>query len=293
MTSGRRRGRSLLTEISVRLLLATRLADAGYRIFERTRSELVAALAPDPVLVRFNDLAYGESGFYRPETTSFREYLFPWEEFVVRELFPSPPARILVGGAGGGREAFALLGLGFEVVAFEPSRQLAEFMATRAPEGASLQVYCGGYEDLPRLEPLEAAPAVELPDLGSFDAAVAGWGSFSHLRTEAVRVTTLEAFGHVTAGPILVSFLGLKDAPSPQHRSRLGRLRRWVPRRAGRELGDVFSAYIGFYHRTDEAEVRTQSRAAGLEVVHGQFDERDTNWPHVVLRRQDGGTAAR
>jgi hypothetical protein len=47
----------------------------------------------------------------------------------------------------------------------------------------------------------------------------------------------------------------------------------------------MFSTSIGFYHRTNEAEVADLAAAAGLEIVYASFDERDTNWPHVVLRR--------
>jgi hypothetical protein len=46
----------------------------------------------------------------------------------------------------------------------------------------------------------------------------------------------------------------------------------------------VFAVTIGFYHPVDEEEVRALANESGLEVVHLSFDERDTNWPHVVLR---------
>src|SRR5687767_14651727 len=47
--------------------------------------------------------------------------LFDWEEQVVREHFPPPPARVVVTGAGAGREVLALLRLGYDAVGFEPS----------------------------------------------------------------------------------------------------------------------------------------------------------------------------
>jgi hypothetical protein len=263
------RGRPI-SRLAARLIRASTAIDAAYRRFDRLRSELVAAVASDETLDRYNDLAYGRTASYRPETDSFREYLFPWEESVLRDLFPPPPARLLVGGAGGGREPLALARMGYEIVAFDPSETLVASLEARAPE--TVTVLEGAYEEMDSL----------FADSERFDAAIIGWGSFSHLRSEQVRIDALRSFGRLTEGPILVSFLAVKGAVSP----RLRRLRRVLPRRAERDLQDVFAVTIGFYHPVDEAEVRELAARAGLEVVHVSFDERDTNWPHVVLRRR-------
>jgi hypothetical protein len=285
VTSAQRR--SLLAATIARALLFTRVFDWLYRASDRARSELVAALAPDAVLDRFNDIAYARGPSYRPDASSFRAYLFPWEEEVIGRFFPEPPAHVLIGGAGGGREALALVERGYRVTAFEPSEELAEALAVRARGKESLAVYRARYQDLPRLAGTSGTLDTELEALGPIDAAVAGWGSFSHLRLQVVRVATLEALARATDGPILVSFLGLYDearAPS----SGAGRLRHVLPRRGGRGPADVFSVYIGFFHRTSEREVEALAATAGLEIVHRSFDTRDTNWPHAVLRRSPG-----
>jgi hypothetical protein len=93
--------------------------NAAFRRFDRLRATLVQALASDAVLDRCNDLSYGKALSSRPDSTGFRAYLFPWEEQVIDRFFPSSPARILVDGAGGGREVFALAERGYEVVAFQ------------------------------------------------------------------------------------------------------------------------------------------------------------------------------
>ena len=244
----------------------------------------MAALASDTVLDRFNDIAYASGRSYRPDSTSFRTSLFPWEEEVIRDFFPNPPAHILVGGAGGGREGIALIELGYSVTAFEPSAELADTLAARAREVEGLTVYRARYEDLPQLEETSGPGIVGLDALPQIDAVIAGWGSFSHLRTAERRVAVLESLARATEGPIVVSFVGVYDerqAPA----SLLGRLRRALPRRRGRNPGDVFSVFIGFYHRASEQETDDLAAAAGLEIVHRNFDTRDTNWPYVVLRR--------
>jgi hypothetical protein len=275
---------SFVGTIGARLLYATRIVDAGFLLFDRARSELVAALASDRVLDRFNELAYGRSPSYDAADSRFRADLFSFEEQVITELFPKPPGRILIGGAGGGREVFALASRGYQVLAFEPSLPLAQSMRERLG-GKPIEVYVGRYDSLPRLRSLEGA-WTDLDALEPFDAAIVGWGSFSHLRTDRVRVKTLEAFARVTRGPILVSFIGIQKS-NAHAGSRAARLRRRLPRRRERALGDTFSIFIGFIHKTNEAEVEHLVDAAGLDVVQKSLDE---NWPHVVLRRRDGET---
>jgi hypothetical protein len=276
--------RTLLAGTVARGLHATRAIDWLYRAAERARSELVAGLASDEVLDRFNNIAYASARSYRPDTSSFRAYLFPWEEEAIRRFFPQPPGHVLVGGAGGGREALALTEHGYRVSAFEPSAGLAEALAARAQHIDGLAVYRARYEDLPQLEGVAGRTGTDLEALPPIDAAIAGWGSFSHLRTEELRIAALEALARATPGPIVVSFLGLYD-DERRSASFLGGLWHALPRREGRSPADAFSVYIGFYHRTNEAEIEGLAAAAGLEIVYRSFDTRDTNWPHVVVRR--------
>jgi hypothetical protein len=265
---------------AARIILATGAVDRAYRIagrayalFDRLRSELVSALASDAVLDRFNELAYARTR-RRREAVDAHMHLFPWEQSVVNEFFPRPPARVLVGGAGGGREAFMLAKMGFEVVAFEPSRPLAEAMAARASEGTNVDARRGSYQEMDRLLPPGESPL--------FQAAILGFGSFSHLRNERTRIATLRLFGRLTEGPILVSFTPGERAISP----RLARFRQLLPRRRGRDFDAAFTVGIGFFHSVDQDEVRSLARRAQLEIVKLDFDERDVSPPYAVLAAQ-------
>jgi SAM-dependent methyltransferase len=267
---------------AARLLLASTSIDRGFRLFDRLRSELVLAFASDRTLDRFNDLAYASAPDYDPSGTSFRAYLFPWEEAVIERFFPKAPARILVGGAGSGREAFALVDRGYDVMAFDPSRGLVAAMAARATANAHLEAYVGAYEELPLLRPVRGSDTtIDLTAVAPFDASVIGWGSFSHLRTDHVRVRTLRGFGDVTRGPVVVSFLKMGSGPST--RPAVARARRRLRARKGRDERDAFSVHIGYYHVFEEREIIDLAGRAGLHVAHLSTDERETNWPHVVL----------
>ena len=274
--------RNLLTEAFARLILATRLIDRSYRAIDRIRSALVLALASDAVLSRFNSLAYSRDGTYYPQSSEFRSYLFPWEEKVVAEYFPRVPARLIIGGAGGGREVLALARMGYDVVAFEPSAVLAD-MARRATKGSNVRVYRGGYEDLPRMFPWREQEPDGTGNVDStFDAAILGWGSYSHLRTEDQRIQTLSWFARHVQGPILLSFYQFaKSRKISTDRRR--RLKIWPSLR----VGNRFSVYIGYTHDVSAAELRAVADRSGLTIVHLNEDSRDTNWPHAILYPQN------
>jgi hypothetical protein len=264
----------ILSRLAARALVLSAGVDRAYRWFDRLRSELVAGLASDDVLDRFNEFAYGGEARYRPDSRAFRESLFPFEESVLAQFFPPPPAHILLGGAGGGREAFALAERGYRVTAFEPGQELFEQLARSRGE-LPIEAHRGAYEDLARLFPQQAADG--------FDAAIFGWASFSHVRSHKARLDALREFARLTAGPVLVSFLALKSQPT----ERLARFRRWTPRRADRDPQDVFAMTVGLYHPVDEEEVRSLAKSAGLRVLDLNFDTRETGWPYVVLQRAD------
>jgi SAM-dependent methyltransferase len=272
-----------LNSLGARLICATLAVDTAYQRFDRLRSELVLALASEGVLDRYNDRIYGTTNTYRADSPAFRRPLFPWEDQVIRRFFPAPPARLLIGGAGGGREAFALASRGYQVVAFEPSWALVETMAANVPEGSVVAVFRASYEEMPRLCPVRPGdPVADLGEMGSFDAGILGWASFSHLRTEERRVETLKAFARATHGPLLVSFWSRSEATGVPEKP--GRLRRLLPGRFNRESGSRFGPAVGYYYLFSETELTAVARQAGLDVIHYNAEELD-NWPHAVLAR--------
>lgn len=258
-----------------RAILATRSVDTVYRRFDRLRSRLVVRWASDGVLAEFNTIAYERDDVYHPAQSTFRSRLFPWEAAAIQEHFPPPPARVLLGGAGGGREAFALAERGYEVVAFEPAPELAAAMATASTP--LVHAYRAGYEDLPRLFAARTGDTgSDLHALGTFTAAVMGWGSFSHLATHAARVDALRSVAAVTTGPILVSFLAFGEQSGTR------------PAGRGDKGSENFSIFIGRYHTVGARELEDLAREAGLAVVALNTDETDSAWPHAIMRRPAG-----
>ncbi len=273
-----------LIEAGVRLIQATRLVDKLYWNFDRARSALVLACASDAVLARFNSVAYGGIDPFHPESPAFRRYLFAWEEEVVATYFPPPPARLLIGGAGGGREALTLAERGYEVVAFEPSARLAAAMARQIREGMNLRAYRADYEDLPRLFPAEPEkPGGNLEVESNFDAAILGWCSYSHLRTQEQRIRTLSSFARCVRGAILVSFIRFVEEEAPPTETWRKRVRELLKIRTG----DRFSTDFGFTHDECAKELTAEADQSGLTIVHLEANRRAISWPYAVLRPVD------
>jgi hypothetical protein len=270
--------RARLSAWAARGVRLTHLVDRAYRKFDRLRSALVVSLASDRFFDEYNALTYSATDSYQPGSSAFRSGLFDWEEEAVARYFPSPPARVLVGGAGGGREPFALVEKGYSVVAFDPAEPLVRGMAAAAPGNGRLRAYCGSYASMPLLRGADDRESLDLTG-EPFDAAIVGWSSFSHLRSDRERVETLRAFGAVTNGPILVSYF-----PDPAATDTDGgdALRRWLRKRARRRGPSVFSIQIGYYRLLRHADVEEFVRQAGLVVVGA---ERGGNWPYVVVKR--------
>jgi hypothetical protein len=269
-----------LAEVGARLILATRFIDKSYDVIDRARSVLVLAVASDAVLARFNCLAYGGSEMYQLGSSTFRRHLFLWEKNAIATYFPPPPARVLIGGAGGGREVLALAEMGYDVLAFEPSAALTAAMAERLPKELNARVYCASYEDMPRLFPARREqPCATLEAEPDFNAAILGWSSYSHLRTEEQRIRTLCSFARHVRGPILISFnqfAAHKITPRKKWTERVRRTLKIGP-------GDSFSVKIGFTHDMSASELTKIAERSGLLIVHLNESNTDANWPHAVL----------
>jgi SAM-dependent methyltransferase len=269
----------LLSRVAARVILSTLIVDRLFDRLDRLRSRVVGRLASDAVLEAFNDLTYGQQKVYEAGSAAFRADLFNWEANLLDRVMPPPPGRILVGGAGGGREAFALAERGYEVTAFEPSPALARSMADQAAaRSARVEPLIGRYEQLPRLRSMRDASVVDLEERPRFDGAILGWTSYSHLRSRAARVSTLRAFARVTDGPVALSFYFERQAPRPA-----GRAAR-VLDAIGLSGGlDRFTPHVGFFHLSRREELEAEIADAGLRLLDASWDDSDGRWPWVAV----------
>jgi hypothetical protein len=239
---------TLCPSLLARLVWSTRIIDRAYVVFDHLRSRLVLASAPDRFYDAYNDLTYARRKLKPKDLLAF-------EERAVSRYFPPPPAAVLIGAAGAGREAVALARLGYRVVAFEPVPGLAQELATIS-SGLAIESFVGRYETLPIVRSIDGTGIeVDLSRRIPFQAAIIGWTSFSHLRSDARRAQALAQVGALTVGPILLSYF---SDPKPR-----------------------FSAEIGYYRGYSTPEIHNLARRVGFKVV--LCDDNDP-WPHAVLR---------
>jgi hypothetical protein len=232
--------------------MATGLIDRGFRAFDRLRSRIVVACGSDEFFDIYNDLIYARKQSY----DWVLEGLAPFEKEAISRHFPAPPATVLIGAAGAGREALALARQGYGVIAFEPIPALAASLA-QASEALPVESLIGRYEDLPFMSSLSNPPAtIDLRPRAPFSAAILGGWSLSYLRSDLHCIATLRQFGELTRGPILVSYHPISGGPDRR-----------------------FSVNFGFWRPFTSAKVRALAGDAGLDVLY--IDDEDNR--HAVL----------
>ena len=260
---------SVWSSLGARAIRSTLLFDKAYSLFDRIRSRAVLRLGSSELLEAYSELAYSAQNTYQSDQPTTELGLFAWEQRALA-AFPPAPARVLIGAAGGGREAFALAQRGYAVTAFEPSAVLAQSMANRAERDGGVAAYRGRYGDLPILQPARpSGTSLDLRATSPFDAGILGWASLSHLTTDAARVETLRWFARLVSGPVLVSFFTRQHpgAPEPEPRT---------PKAA-------FTMRIGHYALLSSGDLDDLARRAGLVVESIDLNYLE-GWPNAILR---------
>ncbi len=210
----------------------------------------------DGAAQRYDDDAYNARG------------LFDWEEAAVRNHFAAG-ARVVVTGAGGGREVLALLDQGFDAVGYEPNQRFAtagtDFLSRR------------GHQDRLRLSARDVFPG----EIESCDCVVVGWGSYMLIAGRARRVAFLRAARQrLSEGdPILLSFFA--HSARPRYFTVVAAVAnavRSVRRREAVELGDAIAG--NFLHYFTRTEIEAELEAGGFSLVEFQLSP----YGHAIAR---------
>lgn len=210
--------------------------------------------------------------------------LFAWERPWFEATLPKPPARVLVGGAGDGREVRAIRELGYDVDAFEPAPRSLSQLSAAVGSGAAL---LGSHEDLIRACSGEPNTLTALA-AQRYDAMLLGWTSLSHVLDPRDRRALFEACRTLCPrGPILASFFFTHEAAS----TRGGRARAWgaalgnlVGNTRGLERSpstagvDQFLVHAGVVHIFDRAELEALSDAIDRTLVFDPLPYAHATW---------------
>lgn len=208
-------------------------------------------------LDRATMIHYSKSDMYAAE--NHNSYgLYDWEQAAISGHFTGCKT-LLIGGAGGGREALALSRQGFEVTAFECSAELLR-------RGRQLVVQQGA-----TVRYLSAAPN-RVPKFleGRFDGAIMGWAALSHIAGSENRIGILRSLaGHLSRGaPLLVSFLPRSTRRRDKWVAGLANGISWLQGRGRRRVEAGDNLMLCFQHLFTEEELTREFQAAGFSMVH-------------------------
>ncbi len=207
---------------------------------------------------------FDQSNYYASSEHNLSGF-FDWEKPLINRYF-RPGSRILVAGAGGGREVLALRKDGFDAEGFECSPPLVHACEKISSElGEPCRVaYCAA-------DRVPQGPA-------SYDGLLVGWVAYMHIPTKARRVLFLKALRQRarSQSPVVISFFmrntNLRNDVTVYRAAKFFTSFR-PSRREELELGDHLD-FGRFFHSFTREEIEEEMKAAGLRVLelHEQSD---------------------
>ena len=216
-------------------------------------------------LHKIDQLSYGASKSY-PGSEYNLSGLYGWEAQAVDRYFRGC-RRLVVLGAGAGREVAPLLDRGFEIKAFECHQGLREAgNRLLADQGPQFSIQSMKRDRCPELK-------------GAFDGVIIGWGMVTLVQGRPTRLRLLRDLRSAvpTDAPMLMSFYVL-GGPQRRYRiaARIGNAIRAVLGRDRLDFGDFLSP--GFAHFFTREAIEEELREAGWRL---EFFDRRT-YPHAV-----------
>ena len=253
--------------------LRTRLYQRSNHWFNRLPQTLSAVhqgcwlgfLSPDDV----NDITlrhFGGSQFYTSQEHNLGGFL-EWEAPAINRYFRKG-SRVLVAGAGAGREVLALRQAGFEAEGFECSEHLvsaSESLFTQRGQTGGI-VLCD-----PDSVPSGAA---------TYEGLVVGWGAYTHIPTRSRRVAFLQSLRQraLPHSPLLVSFFARLNHEKLVYRTAMLCRSVFRAREDRVEVGDCLE-WGRYVHRFTRADLEGELKSAGFETV--DYEEQSTT-PHAI-----------
>ncbi len=211
-------------------------------------------------LQQYTEMHYDGINLYKDDDYILRG-LFDWEKTCIEKYFQGLE-KILLTGAGSGRETLALSRMGYSVDAFECNPTLVN-------HGNDL------FARMNIAARIELCACDVAPRTGKmYDGVIAGWGMYALIQGRARRIAFLRQLrAQCAAGaPLLLSFFTRKDDRFRyRFTRRVANIFRWLLRRERVEVGDeLMPDYI---HNFIQAEIAAEMEAAGFQLVYYDTEE--------------------
>lgn len=202
-----------------------------------------------------DQLYYDGQALYRDPEYNCRG-LFPWEQEMIERYF-ARSRRLLLFGAGGGREMIALGRLGYQVDGYECNPEFVH----QANELLSQS----GVPGMVRPHARDQFPEID----GIYEGLIFGWGSYMLIQGRERRVRFLQecAARLLPEAPVLLSFYNQEETRLNDGLVvRIGSAARRLLRREALEPGDSLAP--NYVHYFSKEQIASEMKEAGFAIVH-------------------------
>jgi hypothetical protein len=202
----------------------------------------------------------GDKNQYKSASWNKKGYL-PWEEYVIHRYFKDCK-KIMVLGAGGGREVLALLKAGCLVHGYESNPNLVKC----ANELIEKQWYTTRIQYLAEDMPPQSR--------GKYNGIILGWGVYSHIKGRETRIRLIKRLSDnmYNNSPLLISFWAISSYPGDfKFKKRVANFFTTIKRSDKVELGDELSVH--FSRIFTKKDIESELAEAGLKMTH--YDDRE------------------
>jgi len=237
-----------------------KLLNAFYLVFKACFSGIWLGLLKRETLLEIDNAYYSNTPKYRDERYN-KSGLLAWENAMIVRYFQNGK-RLLVVGAGGGREVLALTKLGYEVHGFECNAELV-CAANALLEGEGLP---------PRIHVVQpdTCPTGQV----AYDGLIVGWGTYMLIQGRAKRIAFLRSMrAQVGPGaPVLLSFFFRSpNAKRFMVTAAIGNALRRLLGREEIEPGDALEPE--YVHYSTREEITGELRESGFKLEHYSEDQ--------------------
>jgi hypothetical protein len=221
-------------------------------------------------LHKIDEMYYENSSMYYSADYN-RRGLQKWEQAMIENYFQDC-RRLLLLGAGGGREIYGLQKFGCAIEAFECNPKLLDFgNKFLREEGLNAQI-----------KPVQrdACPASRQ----KYDGAIIGWGAYMLIQGRKRRIGFLRSIGaQLEAGaPLLLSFFTRNgDSRKFKATASVGNVFRFFLRRERLQTGD--SLEPNYVHYFTENELKNELNEAGFKLLYYS----SKNYGHAVAQSKN------
>jgi hypothetical protein len=232
-----------------------------YNFSDAVLSGFWLGLMSEKSLDNYDDLHYLSSQKYYSDDYNLSG-LARWEKERIETYF-SGAKKILLIGAGGGRETYALSKMGFDVESYECNMALVEY--------GNEFLFRNGINQKIKYLAKNSVPGENV----KYDGIIIGWGAYSHIRGKKIRLSFLSKLHPLLSNeaPLMISFV-TSEGRSRQDKitKKVSGFFRSLSGRDKTETGDrLMSCFIHYFTEEEIKQELLQSKFTVIDYYNKDY----------------------